>query len=75
MVWLATQGHRVIGVELSDIAVREFFQEGGQTPARSSEGPFEISSAGPFNLYCGDFFDTAGRGAAATSPPSTTAPR
>ena len=40
MIWLATQGHRIIGVELSDIAVREFFTEGGQTPARSSEGRF-----------------------------------
>ena len=57
MIWLATQGHRIIGVELSDIAVREFFTEGGQTPARTSEGRFEISSAGPFSLYCGDFFD------------------
>jgi thiopurine S-methyltransferase len=57
MIWLAMQGHYVIGVELSDIAVREFFQEGGQSPARSQEGPFEVSSVGPFKLYCGDFFD------------------
>ncbi len=57
MVWLATQGHRVIGVELSDMAVREFFQEGGQVPNRSSAGAFEVSSAGPFEMYCGDFFE------------------
>lgn len=57
MVWLATQGHRVIGVELSDVAVREFFQEGGQVPNRSSAGVFEVSSAGPFEMYCGDFFE------------------
>ncbi|WP_045834842.1 thiopurine S-methyltransferase [Hyphomicrobium sp. 99] len=57
MVWLATQGHRVIGVELSDVAVREFFEEGGQVPDRTSAGAFEISSAGPFELYCGDFFE------------------
>ena len=57
MIWLATQGHRIIGVELSDIAVREFFTEGRQTPARTSVVNFEISSAGPFSLYCGDFFD------------------
>ncbi|HET6391096.1 thiopurine S-methyltransferase [Hyphomicrobium sp.] len=57
MVWLATQGHRVIGVELSDMAVREFFQEGGQVPNRSSSGGFEVSSAGPFEIYCGDFFE------------------
>ncbi len=57
MVWLATQGHRVIGVELSDVAVREFFEEGGQVPKRSRSGAFDLSSAGPFELYCGDFFD------------------
>jgi thiopurine S-methyltransferase len=57
MVWLATQGHRIIGVELSDIAVREFFEEGGQVPERKSAGLFDIYSAGPFALYRGDFFD------------------
>ncbi|MET0432133.1 MAG: thiopurine S-methyltransferase [Hyphomicrobium sp.] len=57
MVWLATQGHRVIGVELSDVAVHEFFDEGGQVPKRTWTGTFELSSAGPFELYCGDFFD------------------
>jgi thiopurine S-methyltransferase len=57
MTWLATQGHRILGVELSDIAVREFFAEGGQPPERRSIDSFEISSAGPFSLYCGDFFD------------------
>jgi thiopurine S-methyltransferase len=57
MVWLATQGHRIIGVELSDVAVGEFFREGAQTPKRTRVGAFEISSAGPFELYCGDFFD------------------
>lgn len=57
MVWLATQGHRIIGVELSDVAVREFFEDGGQVPKRTRAGAFEVSSAGPFQLYCGDFFD------------------
>jgi thiopurine S-methyltransferase len=58
MIWLATQGHRVIGVELSDVAVQEFFKDGGQTPEVRSEGPFDVFSAGPFNLYRGDFFET-----------------
>ncbi len=57
MVWLATQGHRIVGNELSDIAVREFFDEGGQTPKRTTTGAFEISSAGPFTIYRGDFFE------------------
>jgi thiopurine S-methyltransferase len=57
MVWLATKGHRIIGIELSDIAVREFFDEGGQTPQRTRAGAFDISSAGPFTIYRGDFFE------------------
>jgi thiopurine S-methyltransferase len=57
MVWLATQGHRIVGVELSDVAVREFFQDGGQTPDIRSDGPFDVFSAGPFSLYRGDFFE------------------
>jgi thiopurine S-methyltransferase len=57
MVWLATQSHRIIGVELSDVAVREFFQDGGQTPDIRSEGPFDVFSAGPFSLYRGDYFE------------------
>lgn len=57
MVWLATQGHRIVGVELSDVAVHEFFEDGGQVPKRTWAGVFEVSSAGPFELYCGDFFD------------------
>jgi thiopurine S-methyltransferase len=60
MVWLATQGHRVIGVELSEVAVREFFQDGGQTPDIRSDGPFDVYSAGPFGLYRGDFFEMPG---------------
>jgi len=59
MVWLATQGHRVVGVELSDVAVREFFKDGGQIPDIRSDGPFDVFSAGPFNLYRGDFFETS----------------
>lgn len=60
MGWLATQGHHVIGVELSDVAVREFFDEGALVANRSSAGAFEIFSAGPFKLYCGDFFELTG---------------
>jgi thiopurine S-methyltransferase len=57
MVWLATQGHRVIGVELSEVAVREFFRDGDQTADVRSDGPFDVYSAGPFSLYRGDFFE------------------
>ncbi len=32
MVWLATQGHDVVGIELSEIAIKEFFAEQEITP-------------------------------------------
>lgn len=60
MTWLAERGHRVIGVELSNIAVEEFFAEQGLRPERRQEGAFEVSSArigaGWVELWCGDFF-------------------
>jgi len=57
MAWLADQGHHIIGVELSDIAVAEFFEEAELSPEQTSVGAFDIYSAAPFRLYCGDFFD------------------
>lgn len=56
MAWLAEQGHRVIGAELSELAVRDFFKESGLTPSVISGGPFQIFEAGPFKIYQGDFF-------------------
>ncbi len=32
MAWLASQGHRVLGVELSQLAIEQFFAENGLTP-------------------------------------------
>lgn len=56
MAWLAAQGHRVLGVELSEIAVTTFFVENGLQPQRESRDGFEVSSAGGIEIWCGDFF-------------------
>lgn len=56
MVWLAKLGHQIIGVELSEIAVRQFFAEQEVEPSVVRNGTFSIWSAGPYTLYCGDFF-------------------
>lgn len=61
MVWLADQGHRVIGVELSEIAVAEFFSEAGLTPTIEQQPSFSLYTAGPFTLYCGDIFQLPAR--------------
>lgn len=57
MVWLRQQGSFVLGVELSAIAVRDFFHEQGQKPERVSGGGFDNYIAEGICLSCGDFFD------------------
>lgn len=57
MRWLAGQGHRVIGVELSELAVDQFFSEAGLAPTETREGAFVVKSEGSYALYCGDIFD------------------
>ena len=59
MVWLAEQGHKVIGAELSERAVRDFFEESGLSPTITASGPFRIFKAGAFTIYQGDFFALA----------------
>ena len=56
MAWLAAQGHRVLGVELSPLAVAQFFAEHGLTPARH-ESPMGVHHvAGNIEIIQGDVF-------------------
>ena len=57
MVWLAEQGYRIRGVELSPLAVQTFFEEHDLSPAVTREGAFQRWRAGPYDLLCGDIFD------------------
>ena len=57
MVWLAQHGHRVVGAELSEQAVDDFFAERGITPAVRDDSGFTIKSSGPYEIWCGDYFD------------------
>ncbi|MCL4160804.1 UNVERIFIED_CONTAM: hypothetical protein GTU68_061051, partial [Idotea baltica] len=57
MVWLAGQGHSVIGNELSQIAIDGFFAGQNLAPEVRTESGFTIKSAGPYELWCGDFFE------------------
>jgi len=56
MLWLAEQGHRVLGVELSELAITQFFSEHQLTPAvhESAQGRHYV--AGQIELICGDIF-------------------
>jgi len=56
MAWLAGRGHRVLGVELSELAVRQFFDERGLAPEVHDGDYGQHFSAGPYELVCGDAF-------------------
>lgn len=56
LLWLAHCGHEVLGVELSEKAVEDFFSEHQLDPAVSEQGPFSVYRAGSIELWCGDFF-------------------
>src|SRR4030095_15387452 len=62
MPWLADHGHRVFGVELSPLAVEQFFEEldprfrgvDGLLVTHTPKGA--LAEAGPITLLCGDVF-------------------
>jgi len=56
LLWLRAQGHAVLGVEVSPIAVRDFFAENRITPQVSRNESFEIWAADGLTILCGDFF-------------------
>lgn len=57
LVWLAAQGYRVLGVELSPLAVQQFFAEHGLTPEEHASRYGRHFRAGDIELVCGDVFD------------------
>ncbi|CAN1723674.1 Thiopurine S-methyltransferase [Hyphomicrobium sp. 1Nfss2.1] len=57
MVWLAEHGFQVIGAELSERAVDDFFAERGVEPEVRREGAFVVKSSGAYEIWCGDFFE------------------
>lgn len=56
MAWLAARGHTVLGVELSPIAVRDFFASQGLAPDVHVTRYGQHHVAGPFELIVGDAF-------------------
>ena len=56
MVWLAQQGHRIVGLELVDKAVQSFFEEAGMTPEKEMMGGHQRYVCPPFTLIQGDVF-------------------
>lgn len=57
LAWLASQGHRVLGVELSRLAIEQFFAEHRLTPETRDSAYGQRYLAGDIELICGDVFD------------------
>lgn len=57
MVWLAENGHPVVGIELSPLAVHQFFSENGLDYRRHVDPHFDRYDGGDVTILNGDFFD------------------
>ncbi|WP_137817747.1 thiopurine S-methyltransferase [Pseudomonas sp. 2FG] len=56
LAWLAAQGLQVVGIELAERAVEDFFSEQQLQPQIGQRGAFKVYQAGAVQLWCGDFF-------------------
>ena len=56
MVWLSQQGWKVTGVELSKIAIDDFFSENNIPCETHRSGLFPVYSGNSIKLFHGDFF-------------------
>ena len=60
MVWLAEMGHSVIGIEVSEVACRDFYIENQRQYTRKQDAPpakFIKFAGTSIDIWCGDFFD------------------
>lgn len=55
--WLRGNGYRVAGAELSEIAVRQLFEELALEPAITAPGKIRRFSAEGIDIFVGDIFD------------------
>lgn len=54
--WLLARGCRVAGAELSEVAVRQWFEESGVTPTVGERGALRHYSAPGVDIFVGDIF-------------------
>ncbi len=57
MLYFLDNGFKVLGVELSELATRQFFVENKLRFSTKRSGKFVIYSAKNIDIYCGDYFD------------------
>ena len=57
MIWLQSQGYRVVGVETSSLAVKAFFHENNLRATHTRKGKLIQWQCGELEILLGDFFD------------------
>ncbi len=57
MIWLAERGHKVVGAELSPIAVDGFFADLDLTPKVENNTGLELKTAGPYRIWQSDVLE------------------
>jgi len=62
MIWLRNQGHSVLGVELSTLAIKGFFEENGLLANHDSGEKFDCYTTDLIQILHGDFFNLDKRG-------------
>lgn len=55
--WLLACGYRVVGAELSELAIKELFDDLGVEPKISRVGELALYSAKNIDIFVGDIFD------------------
>jgi len=57
IAWALAQGHRVVGVELSELAITQLFEELGATPNIFQSGRMKHYAAPSLDIFVGDIFN------------------
>lgn len=60
IAWLLNRGYQVVGVELSQLAIEQLFEELEITPEITNHGPVTRYSSRNLDIFVGDFFDVTG---------------
>lgn len=56
MWWLHDRGHPIIGVELSEVACKDFFEEAQEKASVHPGEPFTTFRHDDLQIWCGDYF-------------------
>ena len=57
IAWLLARGHRVAGAELSELAIRQLFEDLGVVPQIAQTGGMRHFAAQNLDVFAGDIFD------------------